>query len=84
MPKPNPKPKATPKSKRQSEEDAYFADLQKRMKPRLEAKPVSPFAPRVDPAEEARKKMQARSNKRLDDVSKKGLGGRRKAIDRLF
>jgi hypothetical protein len=32
----------------------------------------------------ARKKMQARSNKRLDDVSKKGLGGRRKAIDRLY
>ena len=34
-------------------------------------------------AEAARQKMQERSNKRLDEMSKKGLGGRRKGIDRM-
>ena len=83
-PKPMPKPKAAPKPKKPSEEDAYFADLQNRLRPQLQAKQVSPFAPKPEsPEVTARKKMQQRSNQRLEDVNKKGLAGRRKAIDNL-
>ena len=54
------------------------------MKPGLVAKPVSPFAPKPEsPEETARQKMQKRNNQRLEDVNKKGLAGRRKAIDNL-
>ena len=54
------------------------------MKPGLVAKAVSPFAPKPESPEVAgRKKMQQRSNQRLEDVNKKGLAGRRKAIDNL-
>ena len=87
MAKPNPKPSPKPKAatpKKVSEEDAYFAELEKRMKPGLVAKAVSPFAPKPESPEVAgRKKMQQRSNQRLEDVNKKGLAGRRKAIDNL-
>ncbi len=72
MPKPTPKPKAKPKV---SEEDAYFAELQARMKPRLQATPVSPFAPKVDPAEEKRKKADAKKTKALGQATSGKLGG---------
>lgn len=86
--KPIPKPKAAPNPKKPSEEDIYFADLQKRMKGRFETTPVSPFAPRVDPAEEKRKKREAAKTKAVGKATDTKLGGKRrgrgKAIDSMI